>query len=282
MTIRKNSSTEALRVLTTAATKLDLHPVQHAGITNGPSTDVLNSVEFCDPVFCSPWWGHATGHDIGNPLNPTTRLTGAYGEMLENVSCDIWYPDWLSCRREITPLWDEDLVSAERCAETLPLGSGVRHAIESTPATAQHRVHPYINIADPSDRILFPREIGLEIAGRNNGGAAGSAPSEAIITGLYEIFERYVLGKFALRTERFPLINPNVFENTRVERIATFLKSKGFETFFLDMSLGGRLPVVGVLLLNTASDAMTVSVASSHHLQHAVEHCLREMLSDDY
>jgi|HubBroStandDraft_6_1064221.scaffolds.fasta_scaffold00051_13 hypothetical protein len=282
MTIRKSSSAEALRALSMIAAKLDICPVQHAGATNGPAQDAICSVQFRDPVFCSPWWGHATGSFVGGTLDPAACLTGAYGEMIENVSCDLWYPDWLPCRREIKPLWDEDLISSEQCAESLPRGSGVRHTVESCPPAARHRVHPYANVTNPADRILFPREIGLEVSGRNNGGAVGSEPCEAIVTGLFEIFERYVLGKFALRTERFPLINPNVFESKRAGRIATFLKANGHETLYLDMSLGGRLPVVGVLLLNPALDVMSLAVAGSHSLQEAVEHCLREMLSDEY
>jgi len=282
MTIRKSSSAEVLRILSTIAAKLDLCPVQHAWATNGPAHDAISSVQFRDPVFCSPWWGHATGSCIGDTFDPAACLTGAYGEMIENVSCDLWYPDWLACRREITPLWDEDVVSTEQCAETLPRSSGLRHTVESNPPTARHRVHPYINVTNPADRILFPREIGLEVAGRNNGGAVGSEPCEAIITALFEIFERYVLGKFALRTERFPLINPNVFQSQRAGQIATFLKANGYETLYLDMTLGGRLPVAGVLLLNPKLDVMSLAVAGSHCLQQAVVHCLREMLSDEY
>jgi hypothetical protein len=282
MTIRKSSPAEVLRVLSMIAAKLDICPMQHDWATNGPAQDAICSVQLRDPVFCSPWWGHATGSYVGGTLDPAAWLAGAYGEMIENVSCDLWYPDWLPCQRKITPLWDEDVVSTEHCAETLPRGSGVRHTVESSPSAARHRVHPYTNVTDPADRMLFPREIGLEVSGRNNGGAVGSEPCEAIVTGLFEIFERYALGKFALRTERFPLINPNVFENGRAGRIATFLKTNGYETLYLDMTLGGRLPVVGVLLLNPALDVMSLAVAGSHSLQQAIEHCFREMLSDEY
>jgi hypothetical protein len=281
MTTRKNSNVEALRVLRTITMKLDLCPVQDWA-RKGLAEDAIYRVQFRDPVFSSPWWGHAAGSCIAGTVDPAGCLTGAYGEMIENVSCDVWYPDWLSCRREITPLWDEDFLSTEDCAETLPRGSGVRRTIEARPPADRHRVHTYVNVANSGERILFPREIGLEVSGRNNGGAAGCEPCEAIVTGLLEIFERYVLGKFALRSESFALINPDVFANMRAGRIATFLKTEGYETLYIDMSLGGRLPVVGVLLLNPAADGMSLAVAGSHSLEEAVEHCLREMLSDEY
>jgi len=281
MTIRRNSTNDVLRMLRSVATKLDLCPMEEWA-SRGLAEQAIYSVQLRDPVFSSPWWGHASGSHIGGSPDSAACLTGAYGEMIENVSCDIWYPDWLSCRREITSLWDEDLPSTEDCAETLPPGSGVRRTIEARSPADRHRVHAYVNVANPEDRILFPREIGLEVSGRNNGGAAGCEPCEAIVTGLLEIFERYVLGKFALRSESFPLINPNVFSNMRAGRIATFLKTEGYETLYLDMSLGGRLPVVGVLLLNPATDVMSLGVAGSHSLEDAVEHCFREMLSDEY
>jgi hypothetical protein len=281
MTIRSSSTIDVLRRLRAVATRFDICPME-SWAKRELAEQAIYSIQLRDPLFSSPWWGHATGSHIAGALDAAACLTGAYGEMIENVSCDIWYPDWLSCQREITPLWDEDLLSTEDCAETLPPGSGVRRTIEARPPADRHRVHAYVNVTDPEDRILYPREIGLEVAGRNNGGAVGCKPCEAIVTSLLEIFERYVLGKFALRSERFPLINPNVFSNMRAGRIATSLKTEGYETLYLDMSLGGRLPVIGVLLLNPVTDVMSLAVAGSHSLEDAVEHCFREMLSDEY
>jgi hypothetical protein len=269
-------------MLSMTGANLDIHPLRHAWAKYGPTRDAIYNVSFRDSLFCSPWWGHASGSCVGGTFDPSACLAGAYGELIENVSCDLWYPDWLPCKREITPLWDEDFVSAEQCAHNLPPGSGVRHTVEASSPGILHRVHPYANITNSTDKILVPREIGLEVFGRNNGAAAGSDPCEAIVTGLFEIFERYALGKFALRTERFPLIDPKVFAGERAGRIATYLMADGYETLYLDMSLGGRLPVVGVLLFNPKLDVMSLAAAGHYRLQHAIEHCLREMLSDDY
>jgi hypothetical protein len=154
--------------------------------------------------------------------------------------------------------------------------------VEAAPTSSEYRVHAYARVDDPEDTILFPREIGLEVCGRNNGAGVGSEPAEAVVTGLLEIFERYAVEKFALGTERFPLIDPKVLANARAGRIADFLTSQGCETHFVDMSLGGHLPVVGVLLIRPRSDAMSIAVAGSHNLEEAVEHGLREALSDDF
>lgn len=281
MTIRQMSLEEALRSFGGAAARHGLHPLQVVGSTRHGATCISHAV-LRDPLFSSPWWGHASGSQAGETPTPHRCLAGAYGEMIENVSCDLWYPDWLPCRRDISPLWDERRVGVDECVDTLPRGSGLRATMEVASPGALHRVHPYVGLTSASDRLLFPREIGLEVVGRNNGAAVGSNRSEAIVAALFEIFERYAVRKFALRTARFPLMDPSIFAGGWVDRVATHLRAQGCELHYLDMTLGGRLPVVGVLLLDAARDTMSIAVAGDHRLEHAVEHCTREMLSDEY
>jgi len=272
----------ALGSFRSAAARFDLVPIEEGWAHHGPPGDQVHGVGLRDATFRSPWWGHCSGSSVATTFDPAGCLVGAYGEMLESVSCDFWYPDWLPSLPEITPVWDEQEVSAERCAPTLPAASGVRRCVEACAATAELRVHPYRSVADPAEVILFPRELGLEVCGRNNGAGVGTEPAEAIVTGLLEIFERYAVEKFALGTEGFPRIDPQVFASTRAGRIAEHLRGEGCETHYVDMSLGGRLPVVGVLLVRPAEGAMSIAVAGSHSLHGAVEHCLREMLSDEF
>lgn len=280
MTLRQMSLEQALRTFSGAAAAHGLHPAQEVG-SNRCGAISIGRVVFRDTAFSSPWWGHASGSQAGDVTMPAA-LVGAYGEMIENVSCDTWYPDWLPCRREIAPLWDEQRVPIERCTETLPPGSGLRATMEAAHPDALHRVHPYVCLTGRRPDVLFPREIGLEVVGRNNGAAVGSDRCEAIVAALFEVFERYALRKFALRTARFPLIDPRTFAGGRVEAAAAHLRAQGRELLYLDMSLGGRLPVAGVLLLDAALDRMAIAVAGGHRLEEAVEHCLREMISDDY
>jgi hypothetical protein len=281
MTIRQMALDEALRAFSGAAAAHGLHPAQEVGSTRCGAISI-GRVVFRDPAFSSPWWGHASGSQAGDAAMPRAALVGAYGEMIENVSCDYWYPDWLPCRREIAPLWDEQRVAIERCTETLPPGSGLRATMEAACPDSLHRVHPYVCLTGRRPALLFPREIGLEVVGRNNGAAVGSDRCEAIVAALFEIFERYALRKFALRTARFPLIDPRTFAGGWIEPVAAQLRAQGRELLYLDMSLGGRLPVVGVLLLDAAADRMSIAVAGGHRLEEAVGHCLREMLSDEY
>ncbi len=280
MTIRQLSPGEALRAFSGAAVRHDLHPLQEVGTRQYGATCISYAI-LTDPVFSSPWFGHASGSQSGETLSPQRCLAGAYGEMIENVSCDLWYPDWLPCRREIAPLWDERRVDVDECIDTLPGGSGLRATMAAASPRTEHRVHRYVGLAG-GEELLFPREIGLEVVGRNNGGAVGSTISEAIVAALFETFERYALRKFALRTARFPLIDPETFAGGPVERVAAYLRAQGRELLYLDMTLGGRLPVVGVLLVDPALDSMSLAVAGGHRVEHAVEHCVREMLSDEY
>ncbi len=128
MTLRQMSLEQALRTFSGAAAAHGLHPAQEVG-SKPCGAIAIGRVVFRDTAFSSPWWGHASGSQAGDVTMPAA-LVGAYGEMIENVSCDTWYPDWLPCRREIAPLWDEQRVTLERCAETLLPGSGLRATME--------------------------------------------------------------------------------------------------------------------------------------------------------
>jgi hypothetical protein len=281
MTIRTTALRDTLTTLRTIARTKEIRPAR-TWKRNQWDAETVHGVTLRDSLFSSPWWGQSSGSSFERVSGRAGCLAGAYAEMLENISCDIWYPDWLSCRREITPLWDEQRVTTEECARTLPPGSGVRRTVEARRSLEMHRVHPYINVTASDDHLLFPREIGLEVVGRNNGGAVGFHPQEAIVAALLEIFERYALRKFALGVERFPLIDPREFEGTPAEQIAASLANQGHETFYLDMSLGGRLPVIGILLLNPVNDTMSIAAAGGVDPLQATEHCLREMLCDAY
>lgn len=281
MTIRARSSDDALSAFSAITAGHGLHPILGVQTARYGGTYV-SKVDLQDPVFCSPWWGHASGSQLGGQTNLSACLASAYGELIENVSCDLWYPDWLSCRRDVQAARDEQRVSLDECLATLPPKTGLRETMEMVSSRVLHRVHPYVSVTNPDTVLLFPREIGLEVVGRNNGAAVGLERTEAIVAALLEIFERHVARKLTLRTETFPLIDPAIFQTGAVADIVAKLEQDDSRTFFVDMTLGGRLPVLGVLIINGSHGRLSAAIAGGDQPQSAVEHCLREMLCDDY
>ena len=67
-----------------------------------------------------------------------------------------------------------------------------------------------------------------------------------------------------------------------MERLATFLEAQGYEVLFVELSLGGPLPVVGLLLFHAATDTVVFSAAASHRVDVALEHCIGEMFANEF
>ena len=110
---------------------------------------------------------------------------------------------------------------------------------------------PFYNIT--KGRIeLLPYEV-VFLNCTSNGMCAGNTPKEAIIQGLSEIIERYVLREIYTKGLSLPTIPDEYFNGTEILSKIRLLKEKyGANWSFLikDCSLGKDYPAVGILMIN--------------------------------
>lgn len=113
----------------------------------------------------------------------------------------------------------------------------------------------------------------------SNGMSAGNTKTEARTQALSEVFERHVKNKIIAEAISLPLIPDEVI--ARYPGIAASiaaLEVEGFPIYSFDASLGGRYPVICVVLLNPSNGTCFASFGAHPRFEVAFERTVTELL----
>jgi len=113
----------------------------------------------------------------------------------------------------------------------------------------------------------------------SNGMSAGNSQNEARVQGLSEVFERYVKNRIINEAISLPEIPSEVLQRypNTVESIKT-LEQEGFPIFCFDASLGGKYPVICVILFNPTNGTCYASFGAHPNFGVALERTVTELL----
>lgn len=117
----------------------------------------------------------------------------------------------------------------------------------------------------------------LRLAASSTGLCAGNTPEEAMLQGLNEIFERYVLQQLYLRRLTPPIIPLEIFEGTEIAHRLTRLQAeKGWFVEIRDCSLGKGFPVIGLLLIDRVNNRYAFRLGADLSPVIALQRCFTE------
>ncbi|SFN37790.1 ribosomal protein S12 methylthiotransferase accessory factor [Formivibrio citricus] len=136
---------------------------------------------------------------------------------------------------------------------------------------------PYTRLRD-GEKVWFPVNITANLY-VSNGMAAGNTPAETRAQALSEIFERHVKFRVIAEGICLPLVPDEVI--ARYPHIAAdiaALRAAGFGIQVRDASLGGRYPVMNVMLLNPRDQGCFASFGAHPRFEIALERALTELL----
>ncbi|MEA4508435.1 30S ribosomal protein S12 methylthiotransferase accessory factor YcaO [Klebsiella pneumoniae] len=113
----------------------------------------------------------------------------------------------------------------------------------------------------------------------SNGMSAGNTRNEARVQGLSEVFERHIKNRIIAESISLPEIPAEVMARYPgvVESIAK-LEAEGFPIFAYDDSLGGKYPVICVVLFNPANGTCFASFGAHPDFGVALERTVTELL----
>ncbi|MCU5775022.1 30S ribosomal protein S12 methylthiotransferase accessory factor YcaO [Erwiniaceae bacterium BAC15a-03b] len=113
----------------------------------------------------------------------------------------------------------------------------------------------------------------------SNGMSAGNTANEARVQGLSEVFERYIKNRIIAESISLPEIPQEVLNRYPgvVEAIAR-LEAEGFPILSYDASLGGKYPVICVVLFNPANGTCFASFGAHPDFGVALERTVTELL----
>jgi ribosomal protein S12 methylthiotransferase accessory factor len=113
----------------------------------------------------------------------------------------------------------------------------------------------------------------------SNGMSAGNTRNEARVQALSEIFERYVKNKIISQAISLPTIPIDVINRyPAVLAAITTLENEGFPLYCFDASLGGKFPVICVVLFNPENSTCYASFGAHPNFGVALERTVTELL----
>lgn len=111
----------------------------------------------------------------------------------------------------------------------------------------------------------------------SNGMCAGNTPEEALVQGLCEIFERYVIKKIYIEDLVLPQLPLEYFKDTDIyERIVKLQEEKSYQIIILDGSLGIGLPVIGIIIIDKVNQKYRLEMGGATDPVIALTRCLTE------
>ncbi|UQY45549.1 30S ribosomal protein S12 methylthiotransferase accessory factor YcaO [Erwinia sp. PK3-005] len=113
----------------------------------------------------------------------------------------------------------------------------------------------------------------------SNGMSAGNTRNEARVQGLSEVFERYVKNRIIAEAISLPAIPQAVLDRyPGVVEAINSLEAEGFPIFAYDASLGGKYPVICVVLFNPTNGTCFASFGAHPDFGVALERTVTELL----
>lgn len=233
----------------------------------------------------------------GKGSSEKAALASALGEYLERLSCNYFFADfWLGDTiasapfvhypdEKWFPLPDNDslpdgLLDAHLSALYNPQGElTASMLIDLQSGNAQRGICtlPFVRQSD-QQRVYIP----VNIIGNlyvSNGMSAGNSRNEARVQALAEIFERAIKNRIIAGAISLPEIPPAVLQRYPATVAAiNALQQQGFPVLAYDASLGGKYPVLCVVLLNPENGSCFASFGAHTRFDVALERCVTELL----
>lgn len=143
--------------------------------------------------------------------------------------------------------------------------------------TVSFHCAPYADLTHGGERQV---PIAIARIPGSTGMCAGNTGGEAILQGLCEVYERYVLQQLFLSPTAPPRFPEDYFEGTLSGQRLDMLKDEGYRYEICDLSAGGRFPVVGVILTNPDGRKM-LRLGSDLDVEIALQRCITETFQGD-
>ncbi len=112
----------------------------------------------------------------------------------------------------------------------------------------------------------------------SNGLCAGNTPVEAVCQGICELFERMSYKTIFMNEIECPTIPTEAYVHTNSMKLISYIESKGYTVIVKDMTLGGKFPVIGVVIISPSKNRIKFSAGSDINFDIAIQRCLTEAL----
>lgn len=129
------------------------------------------------------------------------------------------------------------------------------------------------------ETIILPNKM-VDIIYGTNGMVAGNTEDEAIVQGLSEVLERYVIKEIIKNGITPPNLDENIICNIpNLKNNINIIESTGrYKIILKDLSINKKIPSVGLILFDVINNKYFVKVGVHPVIEIAVERCLTELM----
>jgi YcaO-like protein with predicted kinase domain len=225
-------------------------------------------------IYCVELWSQ-NFPGVGSGGKGVTRelaRASAYAELLERLQSGIALPECFGLSG--VRLYPKSLnQSALQTASNLPQDFR-EHILEpgQFPKTASFHCVEYVRLSDGKSCFL-PQEV-INIVCDSNGIASGNTNDEALCHAAFELIERFAIQTIFDEGRSLPRIEMEGVKELHAYFIVQEIQQQGFKVQVLDASLGGRLPVVAVLISH--KQGIRYAFGADLSLDICLQRCLTE------
>lgn len=219
----------------------------------------------------------------GKGVSRELALASAYGEFMERLQNGILFPPFFGFMEEVVFAYpdqtyvDKDVYLKNEYSRIVSLlGEQNTLSLASSTYMKQLCCVPFFDVF--SNKVVsLPYDL-LRWSISSNGMCSGNTPEEAISQGIGEILERYVI-QFLYSNSPYILPSIPLEDLTHLDTYCLIedILNQNYHIIVKDLTFGGSLPVIGVLLLNEARTKCKLAVASDFVFEIALSRCLTEI-----
>ncbi len=218
----------------------------------------------------------------GKGITEEYALASAYGELMERLQngalIDFLFP--YKERERQSGKFEEDLIY-DFCSYYDHIDSKIRTDLKNFFSSHLYLCEGrwYADIVNDKS-VYLPFKL-IDILCGTNGLCAGNTLEEAVVQGTEEILERAVL-KFIFFEPRkayheIKVLPLRAYESLEIYEVVKMIEKKGYVCSFLDCTMGGKLPVIALILYDRKRVRYKFSIGSDVDLQIAMQRCITEI-----
>jgi ribosomal protein S12 methylthiotransferase accessory factor len=214
----------------------------------------------------------------GKGVSAELTLASAYAEFMErlqNLHPTCFYPRYGEMPNLLEPA-DGAWIDLATLRSQTPgvIESLFEPSALTALASTVLRAYPYYNVSD--GRVDYLPQLPIAAVCISNGMCAGNSAEEALVHGFSEICERYVASSVFKGGLELPTIPMEDLQDLPSFQIIRAIASQGYRIVVKDCTLGGRYPVLGVVILDPRAGQSHVHFGAHPSIDIALERCLTE------
>lgn len=217
----------------------------------------------------------------GKGVTKEYAMASAYGELMERLENGVLLNSMYPYKERLNETCNINTKMLHNFYEYYNVSEEERKSIcsffELYPYMGKSR--EYTDVINEKN-VLLPSRL-IDLLNGTNGLCAGNTFYEAVVQGIQEILERVVLKYIFFRPikayNEIKILPLQMYECLEIYELVKEIEKKGYICQFMDCTLGGKIPVIGLILFDAKKTKYKFSLASDVEIEIAIQRCITEI-----